>query len=504
MKKIKPYNQVSIGDQAFENPVAGGEWNNKIGNIIWKGTYNELIYSKYTHLSNDWADMGPVEFDEYDLIIVAYPGQGNILFNYNNDPSGLVVFETEKETNNKMNIKYKENGKIDYIKSILGVFNRSIEGADFTSSEIKESMFGPITKHTPGQIAYVSEVLGKMINTGTISKDGSLFMITEYTGTVDEVKPGSLNGNTHTEEEEEEEDNIVEEAYKLHASYPDAKPIIEVNYKYDENGEIDLIDTIILILSMNPGATGIQIAEELSTLVDIKDTLTVLAAMSIDGSDGQTLIENEGIYFLCMDAHMHDMGVVKKTMDTLRDEDGIDQDTINFLASGVVMKAEKTVADANKENYDIMHSQAASPAESLVKERHEPIADNLMKNVDDALKETDELPDNYIDPFENLSSEDKIKLKEEADALILADIQKTEQASYIKKVKSITNGRDLLGTDVEINPGKFEGTVIGTILELRPTGLQFIVTDSTDKNVDTGTILNYEYSTGINYKLLVD
>lgn len=93
---IKPYNKVKVGDDAFENPDAGGQWNKKIGKIIWKGTYQELLKSKYKNTVSDWDFDDEIEFDEYDLVVVDLHGNqgGPTLFNYDNDPSGAVTFES--------------------------------------------------------------------------------------------------------------------------------------------------------------------------------------------------------------------------------------------------------------------------------------------------------------------------------------------------------------------------------------------------------------------------
>ena len=97
-KKIKSYSQVQIGDMAMENPDAGGEWNNELGKIVWKGTIEELKNSKYKAVYHDWeiqAIGDEDDTDDYDLVVVDVKGHdgGPTLFNYNNDPSGCVVFE---------------------------------------------------------------------------------------------------------------------------------------------------------------------------------------------------------------------------------------------------------------------------------------------------------------------------------------------------------------------------------------------------------------------------
>jgi hypothetical protein len=97
-KTIKSYSNVRIGDMAYENPAAGGEWNNSIGKVLWKGTYEELLSSKYKGIATDWDTIEELREFDNDLIVVDIEDEdsfvsGATLMNYNNDPSGCVVFE---------------------------------------------------------------------------------------------------------------------------------------------------------------------------------------------------------------------------------------------------------------------------------------------------------------------------------------------------------------------------------------------------------------------------
>jgi hypothetical protein len=91
-KEIKDYSEVLVGDVAYENPDAGGNWDNKLGKIVWKGSYSELLESDYQSLATDLED-GDVE--EYDWVVVEDSVYGPTLFNYNGDPCGVVVFQTK-------------------------------------------------------------------------------------------------------------------------------------------------------------------------------------------------------------------------------------------------------------------------------------------------------------------------------------------------------------------------------------------------------------------------
>lgn len=94
-KEIVPYAEVKVGDTAMQNPDAGGEWNNKVGKVLWKGTYKELLKTKYKDTAEDWEMEDEEEWDGFDLIVIQTLGWDSnaVLFNYNNDPSGCVVFK---------------------------------------------------------------------------------------------------------------------------------------------------------------------------------------------------------------------------------------------------------------------------------------------------------------------------------------------------------------------------------------------------------------------------
>ena len=87
-KKIKKYSEVKVGDMAMENPDAGGVWDSEHGEIVWKGTVDELKFTL-----SDWEDEVDDDPAEYDLVVVRVPNYGDTLFNYNNDPSGAVVYK---------------------------------------------------------------------------------------------------------------------------------------------------------------------------------------------------------------------------------------------------------------------------------------------------------------------------------------------------------------------------------------------------------------------------
>jgi len=90
-KKIKKYKKVKVGDTAFENPDGGGS--NEIGKIVWKGSFKELKKSEYESFIQEWEDNSGDSPEGYDLVVVDVPRHGEVLMNYNNDPSGAVVYK---------------------------------------------------------------------------------------------------------------------------------------------------------------------------------------------------------------------------------------------------------------------------------------------------------------------------------------------------------------------------------------------------------------------------
>lgn len=93
-KTEKKFDEVVIGDTAFEDPTAGGEYDNALGTIIFKGSYTEIMASKFHMLMTDITeDDSEVELlQEYDWVIVDENQYGYTLFNYSCDPCGCVTY----------------------------------------------------------------------------------------------------------------------------------------------------------------------------------------------------------------------------------------------------------------------------------------------------------------------------------------------------------------------------------------------------------------------------
>lgn len=93
-KEIKSIEEVVIGELAYENPDAGGQWDIVEGIIIWKGTEGELHNSKFASLlDDDWNECLEDIDEELFFVVVKDEVYGNTLFLYNYDPSSVVCFK---------------------------------------------------------------------------------------------------------------------------------------------------------------------------------------------------------------------------------------------------------------------------------------------------------------------------------------------------------------------------------------------------------------------------
>lgn len=92
LRMIKPFSEVEVGkDTAFQSPWAGNEWDDEYGEILWKGKLEDLPKSEYSYLLDDWEDEEIITND-YNLVIADIEMYGATLFNYDEDPSGVVCF----------------------------------------------------------------------------------------------------------------------------------------------------------------------------------------------------------------------------------------------------------------------------------------------------------------------------------------------------------------------------------------------------------------------------
>ena len=329
--------------------------------------------------------------------------------------------------------------------------------------------------------------------------------------------------------------------------------------KYRGNtGQIDVKDTVISILSKNPGLYGAQIAKLIyDQKLFPRSFGYVYEVLQLLGSEG-SVIRNGRYYYLTGDAVSHDMAVTADVVEKLA-VIGVDLTKARFLSSAIIMAGENAIAEANGENFNLDETVATGvatapeettsiqitseeygwvPEEDFCEypgvkfEKNEDgnyTISGTLSDIDQFCGDFDidlhrtmetpapELPENLEidDPFASMGNADRESLKEAADALIAADYAQEQQdiadsiAFELKQkkeraVSEIKTASDMLEKTVEINPGKFDGQVIGSVIDVRPTGMTFLITHSTDDAVEFGTVMPLEYSSGLTYKLVFD
>jgi len=84
LPEAKPFKQVKVGEIAYD--IYGDD---KLGEIVWKGSFKDLMKSKYKKDVED--DM--IEFieDDSDIVVVDVPQYGAVVFQYDEDPSSAIV-----------------------------------------------------------------------------------------------------------------------------------------------------------------------------------------------------------------------------------------------------------------------------------------------------------------------------------------------------------------------------------------------------------------------------
>ena len=86
---MKTYEEIQTGNKAF-NACYQDDYE---GEVLWKGTYAELKKSIYADTAMDWEGFeDETDFDDYDLVVID-TDWGPVLFNYDNDPCGVICFK---------------------------------------------------------------------------------------------------------------------------------------------------------------------------------------------------------------------------------------------------------------------------------------------------------------------------------------------------------------------------------------------------------------------------
>jgi len=340
--------------------------------------------------------------------------------------------------------------------------------------------------------------------------------------------------------------------YKHHL-YPKQSDFIKYRGK---TAQIDVKDTIVAILASLPGLTQIEITDRIYHTDLVKSRhYNVSRALSALVFDGSILREESSEqYYLQNDAISHDIGKTQASMDKLT-ELGLSREQVVFLSSGIIMAGEEAYAKQEGRNYHTKDTVASSPAvvppvvkvEEVVHEVvdfdgvkmvevepgvHMPIEDQQTSFSGIPLEELEPIIPN---PFENMSEDDIAQLKlaalvdlveerkaeeedaarllmEAADAAAekerLAEEARAQQElldkelAYKNKLTSIRSAQSLLGLDVEIKLPDLKGQVVGTILELRPDSVLFLIVFSKDDLYPEGSVHTIFYKDNLSYKIM--
>ena len=131
----------------------------------------------------------------------------------------------------------------------------------------------------------------------------------------------------------------------------------------------------------------------------------------------------------------------------------------------------------------------------------------IKKIVDDRLLKIKEAEDKKLEleaeqerQRQEHEAEQMRKKQEEVELARLNEIAQREE-KYKRTISGIKSATDLLGLDVEINPGQTKGEVIGTILEIKTDSVAFLITFSQDTDFIEGSIKNLFYKDNLVYKI---
>ena len=260
-------------------------------------------------------------------------------------------------------------------------------------------------------------------------------------------------------------------------------------------GQIDMKDTVIAILSAKPGLTAHDVADLIVDKEVLPRSYAYVHEVLRNLEQEELIVKNEDFYYLLRDAVQHDMTVILSAAKKLTDA-GISLKETTFLSSGIVMAAEAAVAESEGRTYDPTFTIAADPVRLEIDEYDE----------DDEEDWDDEDEDDDIEeignPFDVLSDSDTEDLKTEAMDSIKEEAAQEARAERLARLRTVTDATQLLGQEVEILIPGITAKVIGTILELRPTGCNFLITYSEEPTISEGTVMPLEYSKGFAYKLI--
>lgn len=259
-----------------------------------------------------------------------------------------------------------------------------------------------------------------------------------------------------------------------------------------ETGQIDIKDSVVSILSAKPGSTATDVADLIFDKMLLPRSYAGVQGVLANLVEDDTIVQNGDFFYLLRDAVQHDMAIAVKATSDLLDA-GVDMGRITFLSSGVVMAAENAIAESEGRNYDPMYTVAAD-AVSTFEEDEDDWDDEEEVDEDDI--------EDVENPFESLTDSDTEELKEEASLKIKAEAAHEAKMEKMARLRTITDATQLLGREVEIIIPGVTQKVVGTILELRPSGCNFLITYSEEPTISEGVVMPLEYSKGFAYKLI--
>lgn len=194
------------------------------------------------------------------------------------------------------------------------------------------------------------------------------------------------------------------------------------------SGQIDLKDTIITILSKQPGLNALEIAD-LIYEPSLKKSIHWSVPRTLDQLEDESVIvleEGDKRYFLMSDAMSHDIGKTKHIMDSLVHR-GLTPEHITFLSSGIVMAAEAGKAKDEGLRFKLDEGSAAAVVNSetpyiqpVKVESWKEIPDKEITNAEDAVA--------VSDPFKVMTPSEEVSLKLQ----VTADIIREQQAEELK------------------------------------------------------------------------
>lgn len=263
-------------------------------------------------------------------------------------------------------------------------------------------------------------------------------------------------------------------------------------------GQIDMKDTVVAILSAKPGLTAHDVADLIVDKEVLPRSYAYVHEVLRNLEQEEIIVKNEDFYYLLRDAVQHDMSVTLSAAKKLTDA-GISLKETTFLSSGIVMAAEAAIAENEGRTYDPTFTVAADPVRLEIDEDWDDDEEGEL-DWDD---EDDDDIEAIGNPFDVLSDSDTEDLKSEAMDSIKEEAAQEARAERMARLRTVVDATQLLGQEVEILIPGVTAKVVGTILELRPTGCNFLITYSEEATIAEGTVMPLEYSKGFAYKLIV-